>query len=369
MITINDVAKRAGVSPVTVSRVVNNSDYVSKPTRAKVEKAIADLGYIPSFMARGLRLNKTFTLALILPDITNVFWTTVARGVEDAAMRNNYSILVYNVDEDETKQNRVIDVVLSQQVDGVMIAPHDGAIENLQKLHNNHIPTVIIDRKLDEAIPDCKFDFVRGDSISGAQALTEHLIELGHKRIAMVSGNLHTSTAQDRVKGYQLALEKHNLPYDESIVRFGEYKIAAGEEMIRDLLESGADFTSIFAANNAIGVGVIGELLHRNFRIPEDIPVVFYDDYSNASGYFPFFTVVTQEPYNIGKNAAEKIFERIEDQTLPSRTQIFPSKLIVRYSCGKRIDENGQSPLSIPLIAPSAFSETNRMIQPITEEV
>lgn len=369
MVTINDVAKHAGVSPVTVSRVVNNSDYVSKTTRKKVEKAIDELGYIPSFMARGLRLNKTFTLALILPDITNVFWTTVARGVEDAAMQNNYSILVYNVDEDENKQNRVIDVVLSQQVDGVMIAPHDGAVENLEKLQQNNIPTVILDRKLDNEIPDCKFDFVRGDSISGAQALTEHLIKLGHTKIAMISGNLHTSTAQDRVKGYQMALEKHGIAYDESRVCFGEYRVAAGEEMIRNLLDTGVEFTSIFAANNAIGMGIVRELLARNIRIPEELPVVFYDDYTNTSEYFPFFTVVTQEPYEIGKAAAQKILDRIENPDLPGRTEIFPSKLIVRYSCGTQIGEDGRSPLSIPVLLPSEFKEYDCMIQPFTKEV
>ena len=369
MVTINDVAKHAGVSPVTVSRVVNNSDYVSKSTRAKVEKAIDDLGYIPSFMARGLRINRTFTLGLVLPDITNVFWTTVARGVEDAAMRNNYSILVYNVDEDEHKQNRVIDIVLSQQVDGVMIAPHDGAIENLTKLQQNNIPTVILDRKLDQEIPECRFDFVRGDSISGAKALTEHLISLGHTKIAMVSGNLRTSTAQDRVKGYKMALAEHGIAYDENRVRFGEYKVSAGEELIRDLLDSDVEFTSIFAANNAIGMGIVKELLHRNIRIPEEMPIVFYDDYSNASTYFPFFTVVKQEPYEIGKAAAEKLFERIDNNDLPGRTEISPSELIIRYSCGAQIDQSGHSPLSLPVMLPKDMKEINRMIQPFSKEV
>ncbi|MEE4195493.1 MAG: LacI family DNA-binding transcriptional regulator [Anaerolineae bacterium] len=369
MVTINDVAKHAGVSPVTVSRVVNNSDYVSHATREKVEKAIDELGYIPSFMARGLRINKTFTLALILPDITNVFWTTVARGVEDAAMRNNYSILVYNVDEDEQKQKRAIEVVLSQQVDGVMIAPHDRDINHLGKLIQTHTPTVILDRKVDEGTSECGFDYVRDDSISGAFTLTEHLIRLGHRRIAMVSGNLHTSTAQDRVEGYRLALEKYEIPFDSSIIRYGEYKVDAGKAMIQDLFKSGADFTCVFAANNAIGMGVVSELLDRDLRIPEDYAVVFYDDYSNASSYFPFFTVVMQDPYRIGKIAAECLFERINQPDLPGRTEIFPSEFIVRYSCGARIDATGKSPLSLPVMETAGVSETKRTIQPFVVEV
>lgn len=366
MVTITDVAKHAGVSPVTVSRVVNDSDYVSKATREKVERVIEELGYVPHFMARGLRLNRTFTLALVLPDITNVFWTTVARGAEDAAMKNNFSILFYNIDEDAKKQDRVVDIVLSQQVDGVMIAPHDSDIKHLAKLQHNRVPTVILDRKLDENQLEHNFDFVRGDSVSGAYQLARHLIRLGHKRIAMVSGNLHASTAQDRVQGYRMALQDQAIPFDEELIVYGEYKASAGEAMTRQLLDKGVAFTSIFAANNMIGMGVVRELLRRNIRIPEDMSIVFYDDYATDSDYFPFYTVVTQQAYEIGFAAAEMLFSRMLNLDMPSRTQILPSTLIIRYSCGAQIKE-GKSPLSLPVLPSSEFHQTTSKVKPIED--
>ena len=364
MVTISDVAKLAGVSLVTVSRVINNADYVSDKTRSNVKKAIAELGYIPSAMARGMRLNRTFTFALILPDITNSFWTTVARGVEDVAQIQDYSILFYNVDEDQKKQKRALETVFSQQVDGVMIAPHDGVTENLKLLHQRKVPTVILDRKLDQDIADWKFDFVRGDSISGAKALTEHLIKLGHRKIAILSGDVRTSTAKDRVSGYRMALEGMGISYDPELVFFGEYRISAGEKLLRALLDKEIEFSAIFAANNAIGLGVVQELLHRNIRIPDDVAVVYYDDSSKDGTYFPFFTSIQQYAYEIGKTAAELLISRINDRELPSREITLPSKLIVRYSCGAYQKATNRPGLRLPIMDGAELYEESHLIEP-----
>lgn len=366
MVTISDVAKMAGVSPVTVSRVINNADYVSEKTRKKVENAIEHLGYIPSAMARGLRLNRTFTFALILPDITNAFWTTVSRGVEDAAQDKNYSILLYNIDEDADKQKRAIETVFSQQVDGVMIAPHNGDVEQLKLLRQNKVPTVILDRKLDSVADDeWKLDFVRGDSISGAKALTEHLIQLGHRKIAVLSGDMRTSTAKDRVIGYQLALEEAGIPFDPALAVFGEYRASVGEEMLHQLMETKAEFTAIFAANNAIGMGVVRELMNRNIRIPQDMAVVFYDDYANDGNYFPFFTSIQQQAYEIGKSAAELLLSRINEKERKSCEITTPSKLVVRYSCGAYQKEHHETGLSLPIMTDKPLYEESFFIKPI----
>jgi len=147
--TISDVAKRAGVAPVTVSRVINNVSNVSAATREKVQQAIDALGYVPSGAAQSLRSKRTRSLALLVPDITNAFWTTVARGVEDAAQSHNYSILLCNTDESTAKQQRYLDVIISQRVDGVIIAPYDSDAKNLAKLRRRNISTVIIDRQIE----------------------------------------------------------------------------------------------------------------------------------------------------------------------------------------------------------------------------
>ena len=176
MITISDVAERAGVSPVTVSRVINNRGNVREATRIKVEEAIAELGYVPSGAAQSLRSKRTRTLALIVPDIQNAFWTTVARGVEDAAQSRGYSVFLCNTDENAAKQKHYLDAVISQRVDGVIIAPNDSDASNLAALRRRHVPTVVIDRYID----DWDVDTVIGDSVSATRELTRHLIGLGH---------------------------------------------------------------------------------------------------------------------------------------------------------------------------------------------
>ena len=148
MATISEVAKRAGVAPVTVSRVNNSADNVSPATRQRVQQAIEALGYVPSGVAQSLRSKRTRSLALVVPDVTNAFWTTVARGVEDAAQSHGYSVFLCNTDEDLAKQLRYLDVVISQRVDGVIIAPYDSDRKNLGKLPARNIPTVIIDRNI-----------------------------------------------------------------------------------------------------------------------------------------------------------------------------------------------------------------------------
>jgi DNA-binding LacI/PurR family transcriptional regulator len=233
--TINDVARRAGVSPVTVSRVINETGNVSATTQAKVERAIKELGYVPSAMARSLRSKRTRTLALIVSDIANPFWTTVARGVEDAAQGRGYSVFLYNTDENPAKQQRYLDVVVAQGVDGVMIAPYDSDARNLAKLRRRNLPTVTVDRR----IQGWDVDSVYCDSLSGAKALTQHLIDLGHRRIALISGPVNTSTATDRVAGYCLALTEAGIPVDPSLIKQGEYRVTSGEELTNRVLDEG----------------------------------------------------------------------------------------------------------------------------------
>lgn len=339
MPTISDVAKRAGVSPVTVSRVINRTGNVSPATREKVEQAIQDLGYVPSVAARSLRSKRTHALALVLPDITNTFWTTVARGVEDAAQGRGYSVFVYNTDETPSKQLRCLDAIASQRVDGVIIAPYDSDARNLAKLRDRSVPTVIVDRRIE----GWEVDTVYGDSISGARALVRHLIGLGHERIAVVSGPVNASTAKDRIAGYCLALTEAGIPVEPRLIRYGEFRVASGERLTYQLLDEGLAPTAIFAANNAIAMGVIDALETRSLRVPQDIALVSFDDFPNASRFFPFLTVVVQPAYDMGMNAAQLLLSRLDPQAnLHPRRVVLPTYLIIRYSCGSRTkDDDG----------------------------
>jgi LacI family transcriptional regulator len=332
MTTIHDVAKRAGVSPVTVSRVINDAGNVNAATRARVEGAIAELGYVPNLSARSLRSRQTATLALIVPDITNAFWTTVARGVEDTAQAEGYSVLLCNTDENLAKQTGYINAVLQQRVDGVILAPYDSDPHNLRQLGSLKTPVVILDR----LVAGLEVDSVRTDSVSGAFALTQHLVSLGHRQIAMISGPSVTSTAEERVAGYCLALEEAGLPLDPRLVRRGEYRTASGRLLTDQLFQEGLDPTAIIAANNLVAMGVLESLQNHGKTVPQDIALVCFDELPDLARFYPFLTVVVQPAYDMGVNAAQLLLSRIEANVpLHPRHVILPSRLVLRYSCGR----------------------------------
>jgi LacI family transcriptional regulator len=341
------------VSPATVSRVIQGAKNVHPATREKVRRAIEELGYVPSAVAQSLRSKRTRSLALVVSDITNTYWTTVARGVEDEAQGQGYSVLLCNTDENLAKQLRYLDLLIGQQVDGVIIAPFDVDARHLDKLRQRSIPTVVIDRRIE----GWDVDSVCGDSISGAGALVQHLIGLGHTRIAVVSGPRNTSTAEDRVTGYCQALDGAGIPVDPKLIKRGEYRASTGEALTNELLDEGLNPTAIFATNNAIAMGVIDALAKRGLRIPQDIALVSFDDLPDLSHLFPFLTVVAQPAYDMGVNAAQLLLSRLSSEVdLRPRHVVLPSRLIVRHSCGSHLSDSGQCPLSLPILSALAQS-------------
>ncbi len=363
MPTISDVARRAQVSAATVSRVIQGAANVHPATRERVERAIADLGYVPSAVAQSLRSRRSHSLALVVPDITNTFWTTVARGVEDVAQEHDYSVFLGNTDEDPAKQRRYLDFLVSQQVDGVLLAPHDSDARHLEKLRQRNIPTVILDRRVD----GWEVDSVYCDSISGARALVQHLISLGHRRIGCIAGPPTTSTAEDRVAGYCMALAEAGIPVDARLIRRGEYRDRSGEEMALRLLDEGPAPTALFAANNALAMGIIDALEKRGLRIPQDLALVCFDDLHYISHFFPFLTVVAQPVYDLGVNAAQLLFSRLESKgSLQPRHVVLPTRLIVRHSCGSQLAKTGECPLSLP-ISHNGLQEA-RLVRPVSPE-
>ena len=364
MSTISDVAQRAGVSPATVSRVLQGASNVRPATRLRVEQAIEELGYVPSAVAQSLRSKRTRSLALVVPDITNSFWTTIARGVEDAAQGHDYSILLYNTDENPAKQIRCLEAVISQRVDGVIIAPYDSDARNLAKLRERNTPTVIVDRQIE----GWNVDSVLGDSVSGARALVQHLIDLGHRRIAVISGPLNTSTAEDRVTGYLLALAEAGIPADPRLIRRGEFLVASAAELALQLLDSEPELTAIFAANNLIALGVIDAAQKRARRIPQDLALVCFDDLPNVSHIFPFLTVAVQPAYDMGMNAAQLLLSRLQSEAgLQPRHVVLPTRLIIRHSCGSRLHDGEPCILSLPL-PEKARAEVSVLVKTLTLE-
>ena len=336
MPTIRDVAKHAGVAPITVSRVINNADYVSQKTRDRVEAAVEELGYVPNMLGQSLRFKRTMTLALVLTDITNPFWTTVARGVEDVAQANGYSIILCNTDESEAKQEQYLQMLLRRRIDGILLVPASSSDPNpVQLIQKQGIPVVLLDRK----IPNVQVDIVRADSENGAYQLTNHLLSLGHKHIAMLSGPETVSTAVDRASGYRQALTDANLPPDVSRLYWGEFNQESGYHIAKAALSASPPPTALFAANNFIAIGALHALKELDLRMPDDIALVTVDDSAPTFPQEPFLTAVTQPARDMGQQAAQLILNRLTD-TIDKNTQhiILPTQLLVRASSGQNIE-------------------------------
>jgi LacI family transcriptional regulator len=329
MSTISDVAKRAGVSSMTVSRVINNSGYISQETRERVERAIAELEYVPNALARHLRFKQTNTIALILTDITNPFFTTLARGVEDVARRNGFSVFLCNTDESEAEERTYLDILLQRQADGVLLVPATGSSESVALLLARRVPLVILDRRISHG----GVDLVRCDSEHGAYLLTRHLIELGHRRIALVSGPRAVSTAVDRANGYARALGEAGLEIDEQLMCYGEFTPEAGYELTEQILRIVPAPTALFAANNLMAFGAFRAIRTAGLRIPQDISLVTFDDLPEQLNLEPFLTAVYQPAYELGQRAAELLLQRLASEGPPDIQEIvLPIELIVRRS-------------------------------------
>ena len=330
MSTIRDVAQRAGVAPITVSRVINHSGYVSEKTRQRVEKAIAELKYVPNALAQGLRFNKTYVIALVLSDVTNPFWTTVARGTEDAASEENYSVILCNTDEDVAKQDKYVQLLLRRQVDGFLLVPASDTIDTIGFIQQQRVSLVILDRQLSGV----SADVVRGDSEGGAYDLTRYLIELGHQRIAILSGPETTSTSIQRVAGYKRALEDAHLKIDTELISYGRFYQDSGYERTKQLLTLSRCPTALFAGNNFIAIGMMKALYESGLRIPEDMSVVGFDDLPPGLLVQPFLTVAVQPAYDMGYRATKLLLERIANTGESSCQEIvLPTQLVMRQSC------------------------------------
>lgn len=333
MSTISDVAKHAGVSTMTVSRVINNSGYTSPATRARVEQAVQELGYMPNALARGLRFKRTKTIALIMTDITNPFFTTLARGVEDTANQAGFTVIFCNTDESEAKEHKYLQMLLQQQVDGILLVParshHADSVKFIKK---QNTPVIVLDRRVP---PHTEVDVVRCDSELAAQRLVKMLIELGHRRIAVLSGSKGVSTADDRVEGYRNALRKAKIAENKSLIQRGPFTQESGYEMACELLKVQPRPTAIFAAHNFFAPGVLKRARELGLRVPEDLAIVAFDDLPWTLAHAPFFTVAIQPAYEIGKQAAQLLFQRLNG-TAEKRHQemILPVEIVIRESSG-----------------------------------
>jgi LacI family transcriptional regulator len=333
MPTIHDVAKLAGVAPITVSRVINNSGYASAETRRRVEEAAAELGYVLNRMASGLRTKRSNTFALVLTDITNPFFTTVARGVEDAANEAGYTVTYCNTDEDVEKEKRYLDLLIQQQVDGILLVPANDTAEMVDYVQKRGTPVVVLDRRLAEI----STDIVRCDSEGGAYQLIRLLQDLGHQRIALLGGPEVASTAVDRKEGYRRAMAEAG--HDTTDLELcGSFTQESGSEMAKQAAAIRPRPTALFAANNFITIGALIGLRDSHLSVPEDMALVGFDDLPAALVTFPFLTVASQPAYEMAQKGTELLLARMAGEDPEAyREIVLPTELIVRRSSGQAL--------------------------------
>lgn len=316
MVTVKDVARLAGVSMITVSRVVNNSNLVGEDTRQRVEAAIEELHYVPNMVASNLRSQRSDFLALVLPDITNSFWTSIARGAEDEAWSHGYGMFICNTDSEPEKEDGYIQRLLQRRVEGVLIVPTPGVSgeKQLRRLQRHGIKFVVIHRRL----VDIAADVVRSDGQSAAREMTAELARSGRTRIAFLGLPFRDPHSRDRLVGYQDALREAGLPRDPALVRIGEDRRGSdAERMVADLLNNGTPPDAILLANSRIAIGGLRAIERAGLRIPDDIAVAAFHDINLMDVYAPRLIRAVQPSYKMGQAATRRLLEmgRPQDET------------------------------------------------------
>ncbi len=324
-VTIRDVAEKAGVSLITVSRVINETSYVHRDTRARVQAAIDELQYVPNRMASNLRSRRTDTLALILPDITNSFWTTIARGVEDEAWARGYGVFLCNTDDDPAKEALYIDILLGRQVAGIAIVPTPESAPLLRRLQRRQVPFVVLHRKLEGV----EAEVVRGDSRGGARALIMHLLDAGWRRIAYIGGPFTLLLGRERLGGYEEALTSAGVAVDPALVKVGGYSQQSGNQLAHELLQLEPRPEALFIANSRLALGAFYALTEVGLRVPEDIAVAAFSDIAALDDYSPLMTIAKQPAYEIGQVGVRRLLERVGGKLLPTEDIVLPNRITI----------------------------------------
>lgn len=308
VITIKDIARRAGVSVATVSYVVNRNRYVSPQLTERVVHAIEELGYSPNAIARSLRQKNTRMIGLIVPDSSNPFFAEIAKGVEDAGYDKGYSVILCNSNAQTERELVYLDLLRSKRVDGIIFIATGIHIEHIRSIAKAGIPVVIFYRD----IPDLDVDTFRIDNFQAGYIATCHLIQLGHREIACIQPASAVTPSGQRVEGYKRAMEESDLKWDEALMPRGDNRVSGGKDAAQALVQSGRSFSAIFSTNDAMAVGAMRALRNLGYRIPQDISIAGVDDILLASFTEPTLTTVAQPKYEAGCQAVDFLIQRIE---------------------------------------------------------
>lgn len=332
--TIDDVARRAGVSIATVSRALQKPDIVSDSARAKVFKAVEELGYTANVMARNLRRKRTNMAVVLVPNIGNPFFSEILAGIESAASARDYNILIGDTENDPAREREYAAFVRGHQADGLILL--NGRLPSLPSdrsdgdtLKVSAMPPIVV---ACERIPGSTLPTVCFDNTGGARSATAYLIRMGHRRIAHITGPPENILTQDRLAGYQAALEDANLPLEEKLIIEGDFSIESGRAAIRLLGALGELPTAVFCASDEMAIGAIATIKAAGKRVPEDVSVIGFDDIQFANAVDPPLTTVHQPRAEIGQTAMNLLLDVLDGNPIAQKTRVLTGALRKRDS-------------------------------------
>ena len=331
-VTIHDVAKRAGVSMKTVSRVINNEPQVRESTRAKVREAMRELGYVPNISARRLARGRSCVIGLIFHNATWHYIDNVIQGVLETAREEGYNTLIHPCDvENPEDRAEVLELVEQQQVDGLIFTPpSDNEPDVLQQLWDWQVPFVRL-TPLDREIP---WPYVTAQDRQGAYDMTQHLLELGHRRIGFIMGDPGHRASHDRLEGYKAALESHRIPPDPDLIKQGDFHFESGQRLGQELLTMTPRPTAIFAGNDNMAVGVLSVAHRFGIAVPEELSVAGFDDVRLAYQVWPPLTTVRQPIQEAARRATSLLVELLENKSPDPIQYELETTLVIRESTG-----------------------------------
>jgi DNA-binding LacI/PurR family transcriptional regulator len=326
--TIYDVARLAGVSTATVSRSLNRTGQIAEATQRSIDEAIRQLGYHPNTIARSLVTKSTQTIALLLPDITNPFYAALMSGIQDRTLEQGYTMLLCATEGDPSREELYLNLLRSKQVDGALV---DGLLlpaDRIARFVGDGFPIVCLDRDLDS--PDVPR--VQVDNALGAQMATEHLLELGHSRIAHVAGATELAISRERTRGYRAALSASGIVPDPQLTCSGRFTEEGGYEAAQVLLHLDPPPTAIFAANDLSAIGVLKAVVESGRNVPEDVSVIGFDDLRLSAFTIPALTTIRQPAREIGERATDLLLELCHQRPVVQLSHLLAPTLVVRGS-------------------------------------
>ena len=329
--TIKELAQIAGVSTATVSRALNNNPGINAKTQKRILQLAEELGYEPNLMAKGLSSQRTYTIGVLISDVTNPFYSEILRGIEDIVTQYNYTTAIINTDYDVEKERRALSLLRNGRMDGLIAYVSNRVADECMTLVKMEYPIVMLGHLIEEL----KCPKIGCNNFSSAYAATEYLIKAGHRKIAHIAGHRETKTGIQRYQGYKAAMANYDYPVDPQWVIPTDYSGHSAYENTLKFLSKHPDITAIFAANDAIAAGCYRALHESGYRIPDDISVIGHDDTEVASILIPTLTTMQQEKRKIGRIAAQSMFRILSTGTLKEDVIIVPTKLIERKSVKK----------------------------------